>query len=208
MTRPALGLFALVLVLVGGSCKARGPAEDPGSASDSSADSSATEPAAGDDELSEICEHNYEILVARVGAGSPAVHETFVSSCRTNTAARRERLGEAAWAERKRCVLAADDADALGICDGRKPKPKPETADIASSEIDLDRLCRHLVDVIERGMQSHGTPQMWSEEDHEMLIRGCHEEFIKTQREDPDLFERQARCLLSVERLDQIEACQ
>ena len=32
----------------------------------------AVEPAAGDDELSEICEHNYEILVARVGAGETA----------------------------------------------------------------------------------------------------------------------------------------
>jgi hypothetical protein len=174
------------------------PSEDTASANEG-------EPSAGsaaDDELAQVCAHSYEVLIVPTGAASPGVRSDFMTNCREGAEAKREALGDAAWNERVRCILAGHGPDDLGRCDGREPQPaKPQHSN--AEGISIAPLCDKFLDLINKEFGG----ALISESERENFKRGCIEQFEQARAEDPSGFEREARCLLDAESVQELQAC-
>lgn len=154
-------------------------------------------------EIEELCEHSYELLIVAVGADSPGVRDDFMGACRDNSQARREELGEQAWAERSACLRAAEDRAALGRCDGHEPIEADRTPVDADGDL-ARRFCRHIVDVMSNDpdMAALLGPDQGAE-----LFDDCLEAAQEQLGDDPERFEREARCILGVSSIEEFDRC-
>ena len=136
------------------------------------------------------------------GAGSPGVRDSFMAGCVGNAQARREAMGEAAWQARGECILASEDAVALGRCDGREPvaapTPSPEPA------VSQSAVCDKLIDL----MVAEAGPGLIPPEQLPEYRRQCMEGLDEAYASDPAAFNRQARCILDAIDFGDIANCE
>ena len=155
------------------------------------------------DELTEICARSYELIIVPSGAGSAGVREDFVSRCRANAELRRQQLGETGWSTRVACIRAAEDAAALGRGDGREPTPPPRSD--AAEELTPETVCRHFLEVMSREPE---LAKFMDEDEREMIMAGCVIERSARRTEDPRAYERETRCYLQAETIEQLAHCE
>jgi hypothetical protein len=154
------------------------------------------------EELVRVCEHGYEVLIVQSEVGSPGVRRDFMAACVAGTQRKRKQIGEAAWALRSACVLAGETPADLRQCMRREPSSDRGALTAADTALAVET-CDHIFSILEAEFGGEVIPAA----EQPNFLHDCVEQFEQTCSDDPLEFQREARCLLGVTSLQEIDGC-
>jgi hypothetical protein len=204
-------LLALVVIVAG--CGPRPSAnlqlEEPQPKPEVAEDSEAKGQPQVDARMQSVCEHSYEVLASESPAmRSPEVERDFIARCVAGNQTKRAELGEAQWAARAACIELAKTGDELGSCDGRTPRaePNPSVESFAiGDEASVRALCQRVFDVLLK--ENPDMAQVFGPTQMEPLLEQCAADVERSRAENPEKFDREARCIMAAQSVADFEKC-